>query len=153
MSVSFVAGASSSPRQRLHFLHFFEPEDASALAKHVINRARKCDNPVLARRAESALACSRAHQQWRTQVQAHRSCAGASPQKKLKIVKKVLGMNVHQSILAAICGTASMDMKIKFLKSAIASQQITFVLQTALAALLFVSGNHGGHSEFRESSA
>ena len=33
-----------------------------------------------------------------------------------------------------------MDMKIKFLKSAIASQQITFVLQTALAALLFVLG-------------
>jgi uncharacterized membrane protein len=33
-----------------------------------------------------------------------------------------------------------MDMKIKFLKSAIASQQITLGLQTALAALLFVSG-------------
>ena len=33
-----------------------------------------------------------------------------------------------------------MDMKIKFLKSAIASQQITFGLQTALAALLFVTG-------------
>ena len=33
-----------------------------------------------------------------------------------------------------------MDKKIKFLKSAIASQQITLVLQTALAALLFVAG-------------
>jgi hypothetical protein len=33
-----------------------------------------------------------------------------------------------------------MDMKIKFLKSAIASQQITLGLQTALAALLFVVG-------------
>jgi hypothetical protein len=33
-----------------------------------------------------------------------------------------------------------MDMKIKFLKSAIASQQITLGLQTALAALLFVPG-------------
>ena len=33
-----------------------------------------------------------------------------------------------------------MDMKIKFLKSAIASQQITLGLQTALAVLLFVSG-------------
>jgi len=33
-----------------------------------------------------------------------------------------------------------MDRKIKFLKSAIASQQITLGLQTALAALLFVLG-------------
>src|SRR5437667_4312737 len=39
-------------------------------------------------------------------------------------------------------GTASMDMpaKIEFLKSAIASQQITLRLQTALAAMLFVLG-------------
>jgi len=38
--------------------------------------------------------------------------------------------------------TASMDMpaKIEFLKSAIASQQITLRLQTALAAMLFVLG-------------
>jgi hypothetical protein len=49
-------------------------------------------------------------------------------------------MNVHKGILAPICGIASMDMKIKFLKSAIASQQITLGLQTALAALLFVVG-------------
>jgi hypothetical protein len=52
----------------------------------------------------------------------------------------VLRTNVHEGILAPICGVASMDMKIKFLKSAIASQQITLGLQTALAALLFVTG-------------
>src|SRR5262245_38149444 len=43
---------------------------------------------------------------------------------------------------APICGTASMDMfaKIEFLKSAIASQQLTLRVQTALAAMLFVLG-------------
>src|SRR5262249_48767924 len=49
---------------------------------------------------------------------------------------------VYESILAPICGTASMDMpaKIEFLKSAIASQQNTLRLQTALAGMLFVLG-------------
>src|SRR5215471_14182876 len=51
-------------------------------------------------------------------------------------------MNVNEVILAPICRTASMEMpsRIEFLKSAIASQQITLRLQTAIAALLFVSG-------------
>ena len=41
-----------------------------------------------------------------------------------------------------LVGTASMDMpaKIEFLKRAIASQQLTLHLQTALAAMLFLAG-------------
>jgi cytochrome c biogenesis protein CcdA len=56
--------------------------------------------------------------------------------------KKITRMNVLESILAPICGTASMDMpaKIEFLKRTIASQQITLRLQTALAAMLFAMG-------------
>ena len=57
-------------------------------------------------------------------------------------LEKIALTNVHESIISPIRGTASMEMpsKIEFLKSAIASQQITLGLQTALAVLLFVSG-------------
>jgi len=56
--------------------------------------------------------------------------------------KLVARTNVLGSILAPILGTGSMDMptKIKFLEKAIASQQTTLRLQTALAAMLFVVG-------------
>ena len=62
--------------------------------------------------------------------------------KSKKAVKRVARRNVHEIILPPISQIDSMDMpsKIDFLKSAIASQQITLRLQTALAAMLFVLG-------------
>jgi len=68
--------------------------------------------------------------------------AGYHDKKILKAVKKVERTNVFESILPPIRGTASMEMreKIEFLKSAIASQQNTLRLQTALASILFVLG-------------
>jgi len=66
----------------------------------------------------------------------------ASGGKLKKTVENVARTKVHESILAPICGTASMDVpaKIKFLKSAVSSQQITLRLQTTLAAMLFLLG-------------
>jgi hypothetical protein len=62
---------------------------------------------------------------------------------RAKKPKKVVPANeCPQEILATIFGTASMDMpaKIEFLKNAIARQQITLRLLTALAAILFGTG-------------
>jgi DNA polymerase III delta prime subunit len=67
---------------------------------------------------------------------------GTSTSKNLKSSQESRANECPEFILAPICRTASMDMraKIEFLKRAIASQQITLHLQTALAAMLFVLG-------------